>query len=258
MITDSNSMALWDEYDENMPRKYVQDSPSSSDVSDKEKDGYSRKKKKRKKKVNKTVIKRSESSVILKERKKEKELKNLSRTGFKIKVNHRYRIDDGRIGICRFRGRTLFGKSSQDWVGILVEHGEGVHNGTIKGKTYFRCADGKGIMVRPQRIIEDLGPNDHEITNKMIKGSKQIRHLLEQIAYENQLEYQQKLKEKKRKKKNKQNENYKDNEYDQWRPPRFQDYEEDHSEAFSPKGMYSKTLFDSDTKPAKKLQMYEI
>merc|ERR1712154_310483 len=155
----------------------------------------------KKKKVKKTVIKRSESVQIMKDRKKNKELKNLSRTGFKIKPNHRYRVDDGRIGICRFRGRTLFGKSSEDWVGMIVEFGDGVHNGTVKGKTYFRCADGKGIMVRPQRIIEDLGLSDGTVlTKKMIKGSKQIRYLLEDIAYENEQIYQQKLADKKRKK----------------------------------------------------------
>merc|ERR1712228_639608 len=227
--------------------------PSTSDVSD-ENAGYSKKKKTKKKKINKTVIKRSGSVAIMKERKKNKELKNLSRTGFKIKPNHRYRVDDGRIGICRFRGRTLFGKSSEDWVGIRVEFGDGVHNGTVKGKTYFRCAAGKGIMVRPQRIIEDLGLSDGTVlTKKMIKGSKQIRYLLEDIAYENEQLYQQKLSEKKRKKSKKQ---YNDD--DDWRPPKFEDYEEDHSDAFKPRNYYSQTLFKNDSKPAKKLQMYEI
>lgn len=151
----------------------------------------------------------------------------------------------------------MFGKSSEDWVGILVEFGEGVHNGTVKGKTYFRCAAGKGIMVRPQRIIEDLGLSDGTVlTKKMIKGSKQIRHLLEDIAYENEELYRQKLTDKKRKKHKKQ---YIDD--DDWRPPKFDDYEEDHSDAFRPRKisrMNSHTQFENDQKSQKKLQMYEV
>ena len=166
-------------------------------------------------------------------------------------------MDDGRIGICKFRGRTLFGKSSEDWVGILVEYGDGVHNGTVKGKTYFRCANGKGIMVRPQRIIEDLGLSDGTSLNKkMVKGSKAIRQLLQDIAFEKEEEYQKRLNDKKRKKREKNHDNYHD-EYAEWKPPRFDDYEEDHSEAFRPRNMYSQTLF-SDEKPRKKLMMYEI
>mmetsp|Transcript_42375 Transcript_42375/g.37631 ORF Transcript_42375/g.37631 Transcript_42375/m.37631 type:complete len:168 (+) Transcript_42375:187-690(+) len=167
-------------------------------------------------------------------------------------------MDDGRIGICKFRGRTLFGKSSEDWVGILVEFGDGVHNGTVKGKTYFRCADGRGIMVRPQRIIEDLGLSDGSVlTKKMIKGSKAIRQLLQDIAFEKEEEYQTKLAKKKRKKdKYDQESNFRDD-YGDWKPPKFDDYEEDHSDAFKPRNMYSQTLF-SDDKSQKKLMMYEI
>ena len=164
-------------------------------------------------------------------------------------------MDDGRIGICKFRGRTLFGKSSEDWVGILVEYGEGVHNGTVKGKTYFRCADGRGVMVRPQRIIEDLGLSDGTVlTKKMIKGSKATRQLLQDIAFEKEAEYQHKLAKKKKKKDRYDNESY---DYGEWRPPKFEDYEEDHSEVYKPRNMYSQTLF-SDEKPQKKLMMYEI
>merc|ERR1712087_1068942 len=168
-------------------------------------------------------------------RKKIKEQNNLSRTGFKIKVAHRYRLDDGRIGICRFRGRTLFGKSSEDWVGLRVEFGEGAHNGTVKGKVYFRCAEGKGIMVRPQRVIEDLGVDDGEgLSKKMRKGSKQIRALLEDIAYEKEEEYEAKMankKKKRKKEKERGDSNYRDD-YEEWRPPRFDDYEDDHGDAF--------------------------
>merc|ERR1719361_3094803 len=119
-----------------------------------------------------------------KAQREKKEAMNLSRMGFKLKTKNRYRIDDGRIGICKFRGRTAFGKPHEDWIGLMIEHGDGAHNGTVDGVTYFRCAQGKGIMVRPLRIIEDMGlPNGYELTPKMIRGSKSIRKLLEDIAF---------------------------------------------------------------------------
>merc|ERR1711933_628630 len=111
--------------------------------------------------------------------KKEKEAKNLSKTGFKIRTKHRYRLDAGRIGVCKFRGRTAFGKSGEDWVGIMVEYGAGDHDGSVDGKSYFRCKDGKGIMVRPSKIIQDLGlPNNTKVDGKMIHDTKGIKHLL--------------------------------------------------------------------------------
>jgi len=218
---------------------------------------YSEPKVKRKKKPKeRTLIKRSSTSRLMEDRKSAKEAKNQTRGGFKIRPNHRYRLDDGRIGICKFRGRTLFGKSSEDWVGLLVEHGVGVHNGTVKGKTYFRCAAGKGIMVRPQRVIEDLGLSDGSaLSKKMIRGSKTIRALLRDIAYEKEEEYQRKLVEKSLKRaRNRKDDN---DLYTEWKPPIFDDYEEDHSEAFQPRNMYSKTRFSQDGKTQKKLTMYE-
>merc|ERR1712083_947249 len=135
--------------------KAANDSDSSVSSVSSENDGISqaKRKKKKKKKKKKITVKQSEIDKKLdpkyrKKMRKEKEAKNLSRTGFKVKVNRRYRIDDGRIGICRYRGRTAFGKDGEDWIGLLVEYGEGIHNGTVKGKKYFVCASGKGVMVR--------------------------------------------------------------------------------------------------------------
>lgn len=119
-----------------------------------------------------------------KAQREKKEALNLSRMGFRIKTKNRYRIDDGRIGICKFKGRTAFGKPHEDWIGLMIEHGDGAHNGTVDGVSYFRCAEGKGVLVRPVRVIEDLGqPDGYELTQKMIKGSKSIRRLLEDIAF---------------------------------------------------------------------------
>merc|ERR1711971_911557 len=97
---------------------------------------------------------------------------------------------------------------------------------------------GKGIMVRPQRVIEDLGVDDGEgLSKKMRKGSKQIRALLEDIAYEKEEEYEAKMANKKKKRKREKerdNANYRDD-YEEWRPPRFDDFEDDHGDAFVPR-----------------------
>ena len=88
---------------------------------------------------------RSSHSLSLldaKKRKMHKEEKNKSRGGFTIHTNRRVRLDDGRIGIVKYKGRTAFGKSSEDWIGIVIEYGKGQHNGTVNGRSYFKCRDG--------------------------------------------------------------------------------------------------------------------
>jgi len=219
VITESNSTDLWDFYDfvESVDKNgYIPYDENEEMINKRPKTPKAKKKLKLKK--NKSLSKsprtermrsptmlspKSESSVLWrttlkisatqkkldpeyrKMQREKKEALNLSRMGFKIKTNHRYRIDDGRIGICKFRGRTAFAKPHEDWIGLIVEYGEGAHNGTVDGKQYFRCAQGKGIMVRPCRIIQDLGlPNGKKITQKMIRGPKEIRNLLEDIAFE--------------------------------------------------------------------------
>merc|ERR1712228_1082683 len=137
--------------------------------------------------------KKKEKKKKKKKKKKEKELptfykkaeNNVSRLGFEVKAKYRYRIDDGRIGICKYRGRPHFAKAHEDWIGLMIEFGDGVHDGTVDGQKYFRCAPKKGIMVRPQRIIEDMGkPNGQKLTEKEIKGSKKMRRLIEDILFE--------------------------------------------------------------------------
>ena len=104
---------------------------------------------------------------------KEKRNNNFGFGGIVIHIGHRYRLDDGRIGVCRFKGRTMFGKATEDYIGIVLEIGEGKHNGTVKGRVYFKCRDGKGVLVRPHRIVQDLGnPFGKVLTQALIDDPK--------------------------------------------------------------------------------------
>ena len=108
--------------------------------------------------------------------------KNATFGGFKLKINYRYRLDDNRICLCRFIGIPLFAQSGTEYVGMGVEYnGSGEHNGSVQNKSYFRCRDGKGIFVRPYRIIEDLGINTIKLTKEQIEGSAEIKQLIKDI-----------------------------------------------------------------------------
>ena len=52
--------------------------------------------------------------------------------GIEVKPARRYRLMDGRIGIAKFKGK---------------------HNGTVRGKMYLRCKQGKGDMVAPHAVM---------------------------------------------------------------------------------------------------------
>eukprot|EP01084_Bolivina_argentea_P263896 446844_1 len=92
-----------------------------------------------------------------------------------IKPNKRYRLSDGRIGIAKYKGKTAFGKGTETYIGILLEYGEGEHNGTVYNKTYFRCKFGKGIFVHPFQIIQDLGNwGSSPVTQEMIDDANQL------------------------------------------------------------------------------------
>ena len=56
---------------------------------------------------------------------------------------------------------------------IVIEIGEGEHDGSVQGKTYFRCRDGKGLFVRPYDIIQDMGSHTKMLNKQDIKLAKQ-------------------------------------------------------------------------------------
>jgi len=69
-----------------------------------------------------------------------------------VRVNRVYQLTDGRIGTCKFIGKTRFAKGT--WIGLALSegHGKGTHDGTVYGKRYFRCRAGMGIFVKPDKI----------------------------------------------------------------------------------------------------------
>ena len=108
-----------------------------------------------------------------------KSAKNATFGGFEVRPNYRYRLDDGRIGQCRYIGFPLFAKTSEQWIGMVIEfNGDGEHDGSVQNKSYFRCRDGKGLFVRPFRLIEDLGINTIELSPQQIEGDQSVRRLI--------------------------------------------------------------------------------
>ena len=50
----------------------------------------------------------------------------------------------------RFVGLTDFKEG--EWVGIEMDDPIGKHSGNVDGKQYFRCPEGHGLMVRPEKV----------------------------------------------------------------------------------------------------------
>jgi len=103
-----------------------------------------------------------------------------SRKRCPINVGKLYELDDGRLGLCMYLGRTLFNKKGI-WVGLQLENAEGKHNGTVHGRKYFLCRDGKGVFVRPNRIkrlvTEVSKSNINPKDKKVIKCPRRGRYI---------------------------------------------------------------------------------
>jgi len=67
-----------------------------------------------------------------------------------IPVNRYVRLKDGRVGLVKFYG-YIDGKRKR-FVGVQLIDSDGKHDGTIKGKTYFSCPAGRGLMTSPKKI----------------------------------------------------------------------------------------------------------
>ncbi|CAJ1022576.1 putative CAP-Gly domain containing protein [Leishmania shawi] len=56
-----------------------------------------------------------------------------------------------RRGILRFYGVTDFAEG--EWAGVELVGCEGRNNGAVKGISYFKCAPGQGLFVRPNLVV---------------------------------------------------------------------------------------------------------
>merc|ERR1711959_646733 len=55
-------------------------------------------------------------------------------------------VTKGRPGTVRYIGAVDGTKGT--WFGLELDHADGKHNGTIKGRSYFECAALHGLFVR--------------------------------------------------------------------------------------------------------------
>ncbi|KAM8967408.1 kinesin-like protein KIF13A isoform 2-T2 [Pelodytes ibericus] len=63
-------------------------------------------------------------------------------------------IGDNKFGTVRYIGRVDF--SQGVWVGVELHVQLGKHDGTVKGKEYFRCRPNYGVFVRPSRLTKTI------------------------------------------------------------------------------------------------------
>jgi hypothetical protein len=53
-------------------------------------------------------------------------------------------------GIVRYIGATKFAGGT--WIGVELEQAFGKNDGSIKGKSYFKCEENKGVFVRADKL----------------------------------------------------------------------------------------------------------
>eukprot|EP01135_Chromosphaera_perkinsii_P008893 Nk52_evm3s1524 gene=Nk52_evmTU3s1524 len=67
------------------------------------------------------------------------------------RVDDRVLLKDGRSGTISYSGATEFAKGH--WFGISLDTKSGKHDGSVKGRRYFRTKHGHGIFVRLAKLI---------------------------------------------------------------------------------------------------------
>ena len=71
-----------------------------------------------------------------------------------LAIGDRVFVNGSKIGILRYCGATQF--ASGIWAGVELEgsSGDGKHNGTVQGVTYFRCPANQGIFAPINRVTK--------------------------------------------------------------------------------------------------------
>ena len=66
-------------------------------------------------------------------------------------------LSDGRVGKVAFMGPVKFARGN--WIGLVLEVGHpGKNDGSVKGKRYFKCPQGRGLFVTKKRIQSRIIP----------------------------------------------------------------------------------------------------
>ncbi|XP_044282625.1 kinesin-like protein KIF13A isoform X3 [Varanus komodoensis] len=73
-----------------------------------------------------------------------------------VSVGEQVYVGSNKTGVVRYIGPVDF--SNGTWVGIELHLQMGKHDGTIKGKEYFRCKPQHGIFVRPEWLSKAPAP----------------------------------------------------------------------------------------------------
>ena len=74
----------------------------------------------------------------------------------RIGLGDRVTVRGGIKGIVRYIGKVHYNKDiGKIYVGIECDGPCGRNNGTVKGKTYFTCANGHGILTRVTNVKKE-------------------------------------------------------------------------------------------------------
>ena len=59
-------------------------------------------------------------------------------------------VNSGAVGVVAYIGPVHY--ANGDFAGVIMDPGEGKNDGSIKGKRYFECQAGCGLMVKLRDI----------------------------------------------------------------------------------------------------------
>ncbi|KAM9465916.1 kinesin-like protein KIF13B isoform 1-T1 [Clarias gariepinus] len=76
-----------------------------------------------------------------------------------LRVGESVMVANSKRGTVRYVGYTDF--SEGIWVGVELDAPAGKNDGTVKGRQYFQCNPGYGVLVRPDRVSRCDTPKRH-------------------------------------------------------------------------------------------------
>lgn len=84
------------------------------------------------------------------------------KVGDRCEVNAESKTGMPKRGTVKYVGKTEFKPGY--WIGIAYDEPQGKHDGTVKGKSYFKCLPKYGVFVRPNKVtIGDFPEEDFDL-----------------------------------------------------------------------------------------------